>query len=142
MAKLERVYNIPIRKEWLRAPSYKRAKRAISAVRMFLQRHMKSEDVRLGAHINHNIWQRGIKHPPHHVKVTAIKDDSNVVRAELFGMPIEEPKKQEKKGKLETLKEKFTGAKEPAPQATIKPKAEIRTAEPKKDPNTKKVEKE
>ncbi|MBU0461940.1 MAG: hypothetical protein KJ574_05120, partial [Nanoarchaeota archaeon] len=31
------------------------------------------------------IWARGIKHPPHHVKVTVKKDSEGVVRAELFG---------------------------------------------------------
>lgn len=109
MAKLERVYNIPVRKEFLRAPKHKRANRAVSAVRMFLQKHMKSEDVRLGNHINLAIWERGRKQPPHHVKVTAIKGDDNIVRAELFGIPVQEIKKEEKKSKVQTLKEKITG---------------------------------
>lgn len=109
MAKLERVYNIPVRKEFLRAPKHKRANRTVSAVRMFLQKHMKSEDVRLGNHINLAIWERGRKQPPHHVKVTAIKGDDNIVRAELFGIPVQEIKKEEKKSKVQTLKEKITG---------------------------------
>ncbi|MBI4153019.1 60S ribosomal protein L31 [Candidatus Woesearchaeota archaeon] len=93
----------------MNAPSYKRAKKAMAAVRSFLQKHMKSEQVKLGSHLNMHVWKRGIKHPPHHVKVTAIKDDEGVVRAELFGHKPEE-KKEEPKGKLEELKEKITGA--------------------------------
>ena len=32
MAQLERIYTIPIRREWEKAPSYKRAKKAVKAV--------------------------------------------------------------------------------------------------------------
>ena len=110
MAKLERVYNIPLRREWLKKPDYKRAKKAVSAVREFLSRHMKSDNIKLGKHLNEDIWKRGIKNPPHHIKVTAVKYDEGLVRAELVGFPIEEPKK-EKKGKLAALKEKVTGKK-------------------------------
>jgi len=106
MAKIERVYNIPIRKEWLRAPSYKRAKRAIDAVRAFLKKHMKSENVKLGRMLNMNVWERGIKRPPHHVKVTAVKYDDGLVRAELIGYPVEEAKKVEKASGKEDKKEK------------------------------------
>jgi len=106
MTKIERVYNIPIRKEWLRAPSYKRAKRAIDAVRAFLKKHMKSENVKLGRMLNMNVWERGIKRPPHHVKVTAVKYDDGLVRAELIGYPVEEAKKVEKASGKEDKKEK------------------------------------
>ena len=54
---LERTYTIPLRREWLKAPRYKRAKRAIAAVRTFLERHMKSEDIRIGTHLNLEIWK-------------------------------------------------------------------------------------
>ena len=106
MTKIERVYNIAIRKEWLRAPSYKRAKRAIDAVRAFLKKHMKSENVKLGRMLNMNVWERGIKRPPHHVKVTAVKYDDGLVRAELIGYPVEEAKKVEKASGKEDKKEK------------------------------------
>ena len=129
MTKIERIYNIPLRKEWLNAPAYKRAKKAMAAVRIFLQKHMKSEQVKLGGHLNRHVWKRGIKHPPHHVKVTVIKDDDGVVRAELFGHKIEEKKKEEPKGKLEELKEKITGA----PKGKVKKEEKTTVeAEPKK----------
>jgi large subunit ribosomal protein L31e len=128
MAKLERAYNVPLRREWLKVPAYKRAKRAIKALRAFLSKHMKSDDVKLGKHINHKIWERGIKSPPHHVKVNAIKGDDGIVRAELEGHKIEEivEKEEKKKGKLEELTEKVTGkpAKKKAPQQEEKAKVE------------------
>ncbi len=93
MAALERTYNIPLRKEFLKVPRYKRAKKAVTAVREFLARHMKAEKVLLGSHLNQMIWKRGIKNPPHHVNVSAVKDDKGTVRAELIGAPKAKPKK-------------------------------------------------
>lgn len=116
---IERTYNIPLRKEYLKVPNWKRTKKAVSAAKQFLQRHMKSEDVRLGKHLNEELWKHGIRNPPHHVKVTVIKDDKGVVRAELFGHQIEVKKKEEKKSKLQEVAEKAglkTVKKEAAPK--------------------------
>ena len=103
MAVLERIYNIPLRKEFQKAPMYRRAKKAVIALREFLMRHMKASDVKLGPALNHAIWARGIKRPPHHVKVTAVRDDAGVVKAELFGVKSDEKKTaqpaEEKKAK-------------------------------------------
>ena len=45
---LERVYNVPLRKEFLKAPRYKRAKKAVTALKQFLVRHMKSDKIKIG----------------------------------------------------------------------------------------------
>ncbi len=82
---LERTYNIPLRREFQKAPCWNRSKRAVTAVRGFLRRHMKSDSIKLGKSLNEHIWKHGIKNPPHHVKVTAVKDEKGEVRAELFG---------------------------------------------------------
>lgn len=87
---IERTYTIPLRKEYMKAPRYKRTPRAVKAVRDFLQRHMKSEIVLLGKHLNDELWKHGIRRPPHHLKVTVQKDEKNVVKAELFGVTLEE----------------------------------------------------
>lgn len=89
---MERTYNIPLRKEYLKAPKYRRAKKAINAARAFLVRHMKSKDIKLGDELNKNIWSCGIKNPPHHIKVTAVKYDDGTVKAELAGFPVEKLK--------------------------------------------------
>ena len=67
---LERTYNIPLRRETLKAPSYRKAKKAITAIREFIGRHMKSGNVAVGKYLNLKVWEHGIKNPPHHVKVT------------------------------------------------------------------------
>jgi large subunit ribosomal protein L31e len=107
----ERTYIIPLRKDVNKSPMYKRAKKAVNTVRHFLEKHMKSDDVKLGNMLNLMLWKRGIRNPPGKVKVTVVKDDKGVVKAELFGHTYVEKKKIEKveKSKLEQLKEKLAG---------------------------------
>ena len=114
MAKTERVYNVPLRKEYQKVAKYKRSKKAVTALRQFAEKHMKSDDVKIGKYVNEKIWERGIKNPPHHVKVNVVKDDDNKVTVELVGAPVKEEKvegKEEKKveekeeGKEEDKKE-------------------------------------
>lgn len=100
---LERVYNIPLRKEFLKVPKYKRAKKAMKAVKDFLIKHMKSENVKLGNFLNVKIWEHGIKNPPHHVKVKAVKYDDGKVVAELESVPV--PRENKKVDKKEIKKE-------------------------------------
>ena len=122
---MERTYIIPLRKGWLKAQRYKRAKKAIHTLQEFLKKHMKSEDVRLGTFLNLEIWKHGIKNPPSRVKVNVVKDDKGVVRAELFGAPVAEVKKpEEKKGIIKKIAEKVTGKETAKPvekPAEIKP---------------------
>lgn len=98
MTTLERTYNIPLRKEFMKAPKYKRTNKAVIAVREFLARHMKSDTIIIGSYLNSKLWERGIRRPPHHVKVTAVKDGEGVVTAELVGAPQPKPR-EEKAGK-------------------------------------------
>ncbi len=85
---LEREYNVPLRREFLKAPRYKRTNRAVSALRSFISKHMKSTDVSLGKQLNEHLWQNGIKNPPHKVTVKAMKDDSGKVTVELKAAPV------------------------------------------------------
>ncbi len=123
---VERTYVIPLRRGWLKAPRYKRAKKAVNTVKEFLVRHMKSEDVRLGTYLNLEIWKHGMKNPPSRVKVNVVKDDKGVVRAELFGAPVVEEKKEEKKGIVKKMVEKVAGKKEEAkPEASAVKEAPV-----------------
>ena len=112
----ERIYTIPLRREFLKAPSYKRSKKAISTIRTFLMRHMKAEDVKIGKYLNLEILKHGRKNPPPRVKVKAIKDkikvkdkDVEIVKVELINAPIEakeEPKKEVKKEEVKVQETK------------------------------------
>ena len=57
MAALERTYTIPLRREFQKAPKYKRAKKAVTAVREFMQKHMKTENVLIGPKLNIKLWE-------------------------------------------------------------------------------------
>ncbi|MBU0629218.1 MAG: 60S ribosomal protein L31 [Nanoarchaeota archaeon] len=103
---LERVYNVPLRKKYRNAPNWKRTKRAVTALREFIQKHMKSKDVKIGKYANLDLWKHGIKNPPHHIKVNCIKYDDGIVRAEIIGAPQEKPKEEPKKAEKDEIKVK------------------------------------
>ena len=104
--KLERIYNVPLRKESMKAPMYHRAVKASIYLREFLERHMKSKNVKIGKYLNHKILEKGRSNVPHHVLVKAVKDKDGVVNAELVGAPeklLEKTSQKETKTK-ETAK--------------------------------------
>ena len=100
--KLEREYIIPLRAKWKKVPRYKRANKAIKAIKEFLARHMKIRDrdldkIKLDKYLNEFVWTRGIRKPPIKVKVKAVKE-GDIVRVELSDMP---EKMKFKKARLE-----------------------------------------
>tara|TARA_Y100000310_G_scaffold345220_2_gene462819 strand:- start:1429 stop:1998 length:570 start_codon:yes stop_codon:yes gene_type:complete len=114
----ERKYIIPLRKEYQKAPIYARTKKAVKAIREYLQKHMKYEEVKLGRNLNMYIWQNGNRNPPHKVEVVAdvYKDkDVEFVMVELVGHSLEElkPKVEVKKatGIAGKLEDKLSGDK-------------------------------
>jgi large subunit ribosomal protein L31e len=135
--KLERSYNIPIRKRTRATAKHKKTPRAVRVVREFLQKHMKAEEVKLGPQLNLHLWKHGIKNPPHHVKVHAIKEE-DVVKAELEGYEYKEAVKAEKKEKgpatlKDKLEKKLGVDKMPDDEPKEEKKAEEKKAEEKKE---------
>ncbi len=108
---IKRTYNVPLRKEYLKVPRYERSKKAMKALKLFIQKHMKVEEKNLvvGKFLNEEIWKRGIRNPPHHIKINVLKDvKENKVIAELFGKDIKfEKKKEKKEGIADKVKEKL-----------------------------------
>jgi large subunit ribosomal protein L31e len=116
---LEREYIIPLRKETRKVPNYKRAGRAVKAIKKFLARHMKVYDrdldkIKIDRYLNDEIWFRGAKKPPAKIKVKAIKYDNGLVKVELVDIPKvvkykidrEKRKSKEVEKKTEEKKEK------------------------------------
>ncbi len=102
---LERVYTINLGKVLLSANN-RRAKRAINMIREFARHHMKTEDVRIDEDLAHQIWKRGIKHPPRKVRVRMTKTEDGYVLIALYEeeletkvTPEEKPTKLEEKAK-------------------------------------------
>src|SRR3989338_11220989 len=89
---LEREYNVPLRKGWLKVPKYKRANKAVKTLKEFLVRHMKVYDrdlrkIKLDILLNNEIRFRGMKKPPAYIKVKAKKFDNGIVKVELAELP-------------------------------------------------------
>jgi large subunit ribosomal protein L31e len=117
---LERVYNVPLRREFLKVASWKRTKKATKALKEFISKHMKSDNVNLGKFVNKELWKHGIKNPPHHVKISAKKNDKGRVDVELAELPANAKRKLEKQKTLEKRKEDKEAEKKKAEDATKK----------------------
>ena len=128
----EKLFTIPLRKEWLKVPMYKRSKRAVDTVRKFVIKHVKDENVKIGKHLNTKILERGRKNPPHKVQVKVVKDDDAMV-VELADAQIvkrkidvvEVKKKKTGKEKIEDMVQGLTSKKEDKSETEEKEKAEV-----------------
>jgi large subunit ribosomal protein L31e len=82
LSAVERIYTVPLGKA-LAVPRYRRAEKAITILRQFVQRHMKPEAVIIDTTVNEAIWARGIKKPPRKIRVRLSKDDEGTVTVTL-----------------------------------------------------------
>ncbi len=124
---IERIYNIPLRKEFQKAPKYRRAAKAMIALREFIAKHMRADldSVKIGEYANLALWKRGMQYPPHHIKIKAVKADDGKVTAELVGAPEKKVAEQKEKKKAEkSIEQVATETKAEGAQAekTDKPK--------------------
>ena len=127
---LERVYNVPLRKEFQKVARWRRTEKAVTALRQFISKHMKSDDVSIGKYVNKHLWKNGIKNPPHHVKVNASKDDKGKVSVELAELSARDKRDLESEKKVD--KKKDDKKKE-----EVKKAEEAKKKEEKKTPETK-----
>lgn len=149
---LERVYNVPLRREFLKVPRWRRTKKAVKALQEFIAKHMKAERVVISKYANLFLWKNGIRNPPHHIKVNCIKDDKGNVTVELAELPPRAKRELEKQKELAKGKEKKKEEqkKPEAKQTPIDIKAEkveekveeIKKEKEEKEEKTKEIEKE
>jgi large subunit ribosomal protein L31e len=78
----ERIYNVPLGKAWI-GKNWKRADRAVTLLREFIERHMKPTEMIIQPEVNEAIWARGIRKPPRKIRVKMTKDDEGVVTVSL-----------------------------------------------------------
>src|SRR3989344_1776946 len=128
---MERTYIIPLRKEWLKVPIHKRTKKAVTATKQFLVKHMKVKNIKLGRHLNMKIFEQGYRHPPHKVEVSAELIKEKVVKKEGLAGKIEElaskttgQKTEEKKEQEKILREETTKTEKYAQVSAEKIKAQ------------------
>ncbi|MCD4759932.1 60S ribosomal protein L31 [archaeon] len=139
---MERIYNIPLRKEFQKAPRYKKTSKAMRAVKEFLTKHMKAKEVKIGKYLNEELWKNGPKNPPHKVNVKAVKEE-DIVKAELVGAPVIEAPEPTKKTIKEKLEEKVGTKKESSEEKTptAKKLTEKKKKKEEKTPIAKELEK-
>ena len=138
---LERIYTIPLRRETLKVPPFKKANKAVKAVQEFISKHMKSDNVVIGKYLNLKIWNHGAKNPPHKVKVNAIKDDKGKVFVELVGAPKEKLEAVEKKKPIKKEEKEIKETKTEE-RAVEKLEKEIEEVKEEKAVEAKKIEQE
>ena len=100
---------IPLRRKFKKTAGYRRAPKAVRAIKEFLVRHMKVYDrdlkkIKLDKYLNEFVWLRGIKKPPAKIKIRAFAD-GDFIRAELAELP---EKLRFEKEKLEKRESKVT----------------------------------
>ena len=105
----EKIYTVPLRREFLKVARYNRYKKAMKALKEFLKRHLK-EDVKIGKYLNEEVT-KSRKNPPGKIKIR-VEGEKGKYKAELVNAPREEIKKEEEKGRIEKLKEKIIGKEE------------------------------
>ena len=104
----EKIYTIPLREAYKKAHR-KRVPYAARLVKSYLKTHMKADDVKIGKHLNDELWGRSISKPPRHVRVKAFKEDG-VVKVELMGhdyVDFKAKPKKERKDMKEKLMERL-----------------------------------
>ncbi len=78
MSEQERIYTVPLKEAW-NAQKYRRSEKAVMVLKAFAVRHMKAKEVSVDTSVNEVIWARGIRSPPHKIRVKMTKDDEDKV---------------------------------------------------------------
>jgi large subunit ribosomal protein L31e len=113
---LEREYVIPLREKIRVVPRYKKTNKAVKTIKEFLVRHMKVRDrdlkkIKIDKYLNEALWARGIRKPPHKIKVKAVKKGDSVF-VELADMPAKfKFKKAREERRLQKAKDLLEGKK-------------------------------
>lgn len=144
---LEREYVVPLRREWLKVPEYKRANKALKGLKQFIARHMKIYDrdlrkVKVDIILNNELRWRGMRKPPAKIKVKAKKFDNGIVRVELVEIPkhikFELARKEKKEAEMSKKKKEKEAEKKAVEEAAKKEDEAEKTEEEKKDEEEKK----
>jgi len=110
----------------LLSPNNQRAKRAVNMVKEYARHHMKTEEIKIEEAVNHQIWKRGIKHPPRKIRVRMTKTDEGFVLVSPYEKEVEESVQPTKEKKIPAVEEK------PEPETK-----QIETSEVKEEPTPK-----
>ncbi len=132
---VERMVTIPLRAGWLKKARNDRTKRAIYEIRQYAMRHTDAGEVKVSKLVNELLWQYGIQKPPNKLKVKLSVSEGT---AKVMLPDEKEEPKEEKKGAVESIKDKLTGRsgaakseQKPAEKEAVKPEAKASTTQEK-----------
>lgn len=129
-----REYIIPLRREWMKVPRYKRTRKSVIAIKKFVAKHMKVEDrdvdkVKLDVYLNNEMWFRGVKKPFNKIKVKVSKLDDGSVKVDFVEVPEHVKFLKARQEKIHKKVEK---------KAEVKEEKKEKSEEEKKDEESKK----
>tara|TARA_B100001971_G_scaffold139059_1_gene128486 strand:+ start:301 stop:594 length:294 start_codon:yes stop_codon:yes gene_type:complete len=75
---LIRTYTIPLGRMMI-SPRHKRANRAVTLIKEFAAKHMKSGEIHISPDLNLILWKKGIRNPPRRVTVKMERDETGLV---------------------------------------------------------------
>jgi len=108
----EKVFSISFRSVF-GAPRRERARRAVTLVREYVEKHLGTPVVKIGPALNETVWADGIQNIPKKVKIhVKVSDDKATATAELADVPFtlpeaeEKPKKEKADAKADAKAEK------------------------------------
>lgn len=135
---IEKEYTIPLREKCRSAVRYKKTPKAVKSIKEFLARHMKVYDrdlnkIKIDKYLNEYLWFRGIKNPPHKVKVKVTKK-GDIVQVELAEMSDKLKFKKAREEKRETKsKQALESTKSTLQKAKEQLKGKTKSSEPKEE---------
>lgn len=135
---IERKYIIPLRREFMKGKKYKRTSKAVSALRIFVKKHMKVDNVKILKELNEKMHSRGRKNPPHKIEVIVrkvVEKDSNIAFVNLPNAPLEIKKKIIEKQSIADKVKSTVGIKSEEAKPAVEEKRKI--LEHSKQPETK-----
>ena len=75
---ITRIYTIPLGRVMI-SPRHKRAKRAVTLIKEFAYKHMKSSETNISPELNLMLWEKGIRNPPKRITVKMERDENGLV---------------------------------------------------------------
>ncbi len=103
----EKVFNIPLRREWISATRIEKTKKSVIGVKKYIMKHTKATDVKISPKLNDMLWASGAKKPLKSItlKVSVSEGVANARLPEEITLEEEKKKFLEEKGKKGTSAE-------------------------------------
>ncbi|RLI96689.1 MAG: hypothetical protein DRO99_04060 [Candidatus Aenigmatarchaeota archaeon] len=135
----ERMYVISLKRDWQKTRRDGRANRSVNVIREYLEKHLKTDNIKISSKLNESLWKRGNSKPPAKVKVKVTESD-DVFTVRLPDEVVIE-KKEEKKSKVAGLKERAMAARTGGLGAALPAKEEPKQDKTKEKPKSEETKK-